>query len=60
VKLRIAEASADYFRDAWNRRETLEKDSGYVRDVLDAGARQARAKSGAVLERARQATGLVR
>ena len=60
VKLRVAEASADYFRDAWNRREEIEKDSGYVRDVLDAGARQARAKSGEVLERARQATGLVR
>ena len=60
VKLRIAEASADYFRDAWNRRESLEKDAGYVRDVLDAGARQARTKAGEVLERARQATGLVR
>jgi tryptophanyl-tRNA synthetase len=60
VKVRIAEASADYFRDAWNRREALEKDTDYVREVLAAGARQARAKAGEVLERARQATGLAR
>ena len=60
VKVRIAEASADYFRDAWNRREALEKDTDYVRDVLATGARQARAKAGEVLERARQATGLAR
>ncbi len=60
VKVRIAEASADYFRDAWNRREALEKDTDYVREVLATGARQARAKAGEVLERARQATGLAR
>jgi tryptophanyl-tRNA synthetase len=60
VKVRIAEASADYFRDAWNRREALEKDADYVREVLATGARQARAKAGEVLERARQATGLAR
>jgi len=60
VKVRIAEASADYFRDARNRREALEKDTDYVREVLATGARQARAKAGEVLERARQATGLAR
>ena len=60
VKLRIAEASADYFRDAWKRREALEKDPGYVRDVLGAGAKQARAKSREVLDRVRAATGLSR
>jgi len=60
VKVRIAEASADYFRDAWKRREALEKDTDYVREVLATGARQARAKAGEVLERARQATGLAR
>lgn len=58
VKMRIAEASADYFRDAWNRREALEKDPDYVRGVLRAGAEKARTKSREVLERARTATGL--
>ena len=60
VKLRIAEASADYFRDAWSRREALERDPDYVQDVLGAGAKQARAKSREVLDRVRAATGLSR
>lgn len=60
VKKKIAEASAEYFRAAWERRAQLESDPDYVRDVLDAGAKQARDKCREVLDRVQKATGLVR
>ena len=60
TKKKIAEASAEYFRPAWERRAQLESDADYVRDVLDAGAKQARDKCREVLDRVQKATGLVR
>ena len=60
VKKKIAEASAEYFRPAWEKRTALEADPDYVRDVLNAGAQQARTKCREVLERVQKATGLVR
>jgi tryptophanyl-tRNA synthetase len=50
----------DYFAEARARRKELAQRPDYVRDVLRAGAEQARAAAAPILERAREATGLVR
>ncbi|MEC7564101.1 MAG: tryptophan--tRNA ligase [Planctomycetota bacterium] len=60
VKKKIAESAEAYFGPARERRAAMEKDSGYVRDVLAAGAQKARAKAGEVLDRVQHATGIVR
>ncbi|MFL2869161.1 MAG: tryptophan--tRNA ligase [Pirellulaceae bacterium] len=60
IKKRLADAAESYFSDARARREKLEQDPGFVQDVLNEGAKQARAKASEVLDRAQKATGLVR
>lgn len=60
IKKRLADAAESYFADSRARRENLEQDPDYVQDVLNEGAKQARAKASEVLDRAQKATGLVR
>jgi len=50
----------DYFAEARARRKELAQRPDYVRDVLRAGAKEARAKAAPILERVREMTGLVR
>lgn len=49
-----------YFAEARERRKELEKDMGYVHDVLREGGRKARERAETVMEPIREATGLFR
>jgi tryptophanyl-tRNA synthetase len=60
VKKRVAELFLDYFGPARARREELESDPDFVRDVFATGARRAREKAREVLDRARSACGIGR
>ncbi len=59
VKKRVHELFEDTFGEARERRMQLEKNPGYVEDVLVAGADRARAVAGPLMHRVREATGLV-
>lgn len=50
----------DHFGEARERRRELEKDYDYVMDVLKEGGRKARARADQVLDRVREAVGLIR
>ena len=52
------EAATDYFAEARARRSKLAADPEQVEDILAAGAKTARAKGQAVLQRVREACGL--
>jgi tryptophanyl-tRNA synthetase len=58
AKEALYQAALEYFADARDRREQLEKAPGTVEDVLRAGAKAARVKAQVVLDRARTACGL--
>jgi tryptophanyl-tRNA synthetase len=58
VKKRLLELVNEYFAPFRERRRELEKDPGYVRDVLKDGGARARAVAQDVMERVREATGL--
>ncbi len=60
VKKALVEAAGQFFAEARARRAALEADPERVEAILAAGAARARAKAGAVLERARRACGLGR
>lgn len=58
IKKAVADASESFFGPARERRRELESDLGYVHQVLEDGAKRARAKAGQVLLRAQKACGL--
>jgi tryptophanyl-tRNA synthetase len=58
VKKALAQAAEDYFAEARERRAELESDPDRIRDILNEGAKKARAKAGEVLRRAQDACGL--
>jgi tryptophanyl-tRNA synthetase len=58
VKSALAEVATTYFAEARERRAALEGNLGQVREVLAAGAEQARRQASKVLERAQKAVGL--
>ena len=57
-KKRLAEAYWDYFAPMRSRREEILKETGYVDEVLAAGAVRAREEAGIVMSRIRSAVGL--
>lgn len=60
AKQAVYDAAMEYFAPARARRVDLVADSSYVEDVLQAGAKKARAKGQEVLQRVRDACGLGR
>ena len=60
AKKRLAELVLDYFRPFRQKRDELEDNIDYVKEVLAGGAERARAVAGKTLEKARQAVGLRR
>ena len=58
VKKTLATAAENHFAEARERRVELESNPDRIREILDAGATQARAKAGEVLRRAQEACGL--
>ncbi|MCG8449344.1 MAG: tryptophan--tRNA ligase [Pirellulales bacterium] len=58
VKKALAEAAESFFAEARSRREDWAARPDDVREILQAGATQAREKAGEVLDRAQQACGL--
>ena len=60
AKQEVYEAAQEYFADARARRTELAANPGYVEDVLQNGAKQAREKGRQVLERVREACGIGR
>lgn len=59
LKKRLAEAYWDYFHRMRERRAEILADSGYVDEVLKAGALRAREEAAKVLDRVRRAVGLI-
>lgn len=60
AKQAVFDAAMEYFAPARAKRLELAANPGYVEDVLQAGAKKARDKGKVVLERVRQACGLIR
>ena len=60
AKQAVYDAAMNYFAAARAKRVELAADPGYVEDVLQAGARKARAKGQEVLQRVRDACGVGR
>jgi tryptophanyl-tRNA synthetase len=58
VKKALAEVAEKYFAEARQRREELAADPDRIRDIVNEGAKKARAKAGEVLRRAQEACGL--
>ena len=58
AKQSLYEAALEYFAEARDRRDGLEKDPDTVEDILQSGAKTARAKAQEVVDRARTACGL--
>ncbi len=58
VKKALADAAADFFAEARERRSALEADPEKVQEILADGAAQARKQAGDVLRRAQQACGV--
>ena len=58
AKQQLFEAAMAHFADARMRREKLAADPATLEDILQTGARRAREKAAAVLDRARRACGL--
>ena len=54
----LFELVIEHFRDARKRREELERDPGYVREVLAKGAEKARASAAAQMKAVREAVGI--
>jgi tryptophanyl-tRNA synthetase len=59
VKKRLLELMDEYFAPYRERRRELEKDTGYVLDVLRDGGSRARAVAQQVMHKVREATGLL-
>jgi len=60
VKTALADAAERFFAAARSRRTEFERDPSRVQEILAEGAARARIKAGAVLERAKRASGLNR
>ncbi|TWT67650.1 Tryptophan--tRNA ligase [Posidoniimonas polymericola] len=60
IKKALAEAAENYWAEVREKRAGLAAKPDYVKDVLAAGAKKARAKAAGVLERAQAAAGLYR
>lgn len=60
AKQHLFEVADAFFAPARERREKLASDPSYVEDVLQSGAKRARAKGTVVLNRAREACGLAK
>lgn len=60
AKQQLFEAADAFFAPARERRQKLAADPTYVEDVLQSGAKRARQKGAEVLDRAREACGLVK
>jgi tryptophanyl-tRNA synthetase len=60
AKKRLVELITEYFAPFREKRAELEKNIGYVKEVLADGAARAKAVAVKVLEQARQAVGLIR
>lgn len=58
VKKKLLEGATNYFAEARERRTELESDPDRIRDILNEGAKKARAKASEVLRRAQDACGL--
>jgi tryptophanyl-tRNA synthetase len=58
AKQSLYDAAMSYFADARAKRAELVANPGYVEEVLQAGARKARAKGQQVLQRVQEACGL--
>jgi tryptophanyl-tRNA synthetase len=58
VKKRLAELLVEYFKPYREKRAELEKNIGYVNEVLKKGAERATAVAAKTLKRARKAVGL--
>lgn len=58
AKKQLIEAATEFFGEAWEEREKLVADPGYVEDVLQEGAAGARKKGQEVLARVQDACGL--
>lgn len=58
VKQALADAAESFFADARQKRAEYEARPDTVRDILDAGARKARAKAAEVLNRVEEACGI--
>ena len=58
AKKQLIEAATEFFGEAWEEREKLVADPGYVEDVLQEGAAAARKKGQEVLARVQDACGL--
>ena len=58
AKKRLAELMLDYFKPFREKRNELENNISYVKEVLANGAERAKAVAGETLEKARQAVGL--
>lgn len=58
VKKKLLEGATNYFAEARERRTELESDPDHIRDILNEGAKKARAKASEVLRRAQDACGL--
>ncbi len=59
AKKRLIELLTEYFKPYREKRAELEKDLGYVEDVLCDGGKRARAIAQETMEQVRQATGLI-
>ncbi len=59
AKKRLVELLIEFFAPYREKREELQKDHKYVEDVLQDGAKRARAIARVTLDKAREATGLV-
>ncbi|MEQ9266734.1 MAG: tryptophan--tRNA ligase, partial [Balneolaceae bacterium] len=60
AKLELLDLLQDYFGEALERRKELEKDMGYVVDVLTEGSKKARERAESVMQPIREVTGIVR
>ena len=58
VKKALAQAAEDYFAEPRERRKELESNPDHVLEILNEGAKKARAKASEVLRRAQEASGL--
>lgn len=58
AKLELLDMINEYFGEATERRNTLEKDLDYVKDVMKEGGKKARTRAESVMEPIREVTGL--
>ncbi|KAA3616178.1 MAG: tryptophan--tRNA ligase [Calditrichaeota bacterium] len=60
AKKELLDKMFSYFEDARNKRNELQNNLDYIEEVLQEGAKKARKRSSEVMERVRQAVGIIR